>query len=133
MINHSENMVAPCGINCTYCYVHHKKKKPCMGCRQNDEAKPTSCQKCKIKACINNKNIEFCYECVDFPCVLIKRLDKSYQTRYDESLIKNLEVINKQGLEVFLHSERIRLKCPNCEGYLNIHDKVCFQCGKQYK
>ena len=52
MIVHSENMVTPWCINCTYCYVHHKKKKACTGCRQKDETKSVACQKCKIKACI---------------------------------------------------------------------------------
>ncbi|WP_459847824.1 DUF3795 domain-containing protein [Fusibacter bizertensis] len=133
MIIHGKTMVAPCGINCTYCYVHHKKKKPCNGCRQSDESKPSSCLSCKIKECVGSKKVEFCYECNDFPCVLIKRLDKSYQKRYEESLIKNLETIENQGIDEFLYLEKIRLKCPSCEGYLNIHDKMCSHCGTKYK
>lgn len=133
MIIHSENMVAPCGMNCTYCYVHHKKKKPCMGCREDGDHKPASCRKCKIKTCAKEKGVTLCDECAEFPCVLVKRLDKSYQKRYDESLVRNLKIIREQGMDVYLSQEKQRLQCPECDGMLNVHDKICFLCGKQFK
>lgn len=55
MVTHSSKMVAPCGMNCTYCYVHHKSKKPCSGCRMGDENKPSSCLKCKIEKVCEEK------------------------------------------------------------------------------
>ena len=132
MVTHSKNMVATCGMNCTYCYVHHKKKKPCMGCRESGEHKPASCRKCKIKDCVMLKSIKFCYECDEYPCVLVKRLDRSYQKRYQESLIRNMKIIDEQGMDHFLDIEKERLKCPDCEGILNIHDKICSDCGKNF-
>ncbi len=129
MIIHSENMVTPFGINGTYCYVRHKKKKQCKGCRQKDETKLVSCQKCKIKAGINNKYVVFCYECVDFPCVLVKRLDKSYQTRYDESLKKKLEFIKEQGLEAFLNSEKSDLNVETVKDTLTYRIRFVFSVG----
>ncbi len=130
MLNHDKKMVAPCGMNCTYCYVHHKKKKACLGCRVVSGDKPASCIKCKIKACTAERNLEFCYECSDYPCTLIKRLDKSYQTRYQESLIQNMTLIKDKGMTYYLTHEKKRLKCSSCEGYLNVHDKKCSCCGK---
>jgi hypothetical protein len=123
-------MIAYCGINCTYCYVHHKKKKPCLGCRLNDEGKPEHCRKCKIKACAKERNILFCFGCSDYPCVLIKRLDKSYRTRYQESLISNMKIISEKGLDYYLKFEKERLTCPECSGILNIHQKKCAEGGK---
>ena len=35
-----ETLLAPCGMNCLVCYVHLKEKKPCLGCRGQDEGKP---------------------------------------------------------------------------------------------
>lgn len=133
MITHSPKMVAPCGINCTYCYVHHKKKKPCAGCNMGGDNKPLSCQKCKIKQCVEEQQHHYCYECKDFPCKLLKRLDKSYQIRYQESLIKNLKCIQSKGLAYFLDAERLRFTCPECGHEVNIHDKICCHCSSPHK
>lgn len=129
MIDFGKHMVAPCGMNCSFCYVHHKKKKPCLGCRTVNGNQPKSCRNCKIKDCVLSRNYYFCSECEDFPCKLIKRLDKSYVQRYQESLIKNLNVINKKGMDYFLDYEINRLKCPNCGNPINMHDKKCCECS----
>ncbi len=129
----SEKMVAACGMNCTYCYAHHKKKKPCQGCRLSDEGKPEHCRKCKIKDCTSEKQIHFCSECLEYPCILIKRLDKSYRSRYNESLVNNMKVIGKKGMEYYLAFEMERLKCPECNGILNLHHKKCSDCGKIFQ
>lgn len=131
MLTHDKSMVAPCGMTCTYCYVHHKLKKPCLGCRQSDSNKPNSCRHCKIKACVEEKRLQFCYECKEYPCPLIKRLDKSYRTRYQESLIQNMKEIEEIGIESFLEKEKVRLKCRFCDGHINVHDKHCYKCGQK--
>ncbi|QEN04750.1 DUF3795 domain-containing protein [Thiospirochaeta perfilievii] len=131
--NSEEMMIAVCGMNCIYCYVHHKKKKPCLGCRQSDKGKPEHCQKCKIKECAYDKGLLFCSECSDYPCILIRRLDKSYRIRYNESLINNMKVINEKGMNYYLSFEKERLKCPECSGVHNIHQKTCSECGKTFK
>lgn len=131
--NPEEKMISPCGMNCTYCYAHLKRKKPCLGCRNSDDSKPEHCKKCKIKNCINEKQILSCCECSEYPCILIKRLDKSYRKRYKESLINNFKIINEKGIEYYLESEKDRLKCPECGGPLDIHHKRCAQCDKTFE
>ena len=126
----SEKMVATCGMNCTYCQSHLRKKKPCIGCRFHDEGEPVHCKKCKIRDCASEKEVYFCSECADYPCILIKRLDKSYRTRYNESLINNLNVIDGKGMKYYLEFEQERLKCPECHGVLSFHHKECFECKK---
>lgn len=123
-------MVAPCGICCTFCYVHLRKKKPCPGCRFSGEGKPNHCRKCKIKDCIDEKGLKLCSDCPDYPCLLIKRMDRSYRTRYKESLVKKMELIKENGMDNFLAAEAERLRCPHCRGALSIHDKLCSECGK---
>lgn len=74
-------MFAPCGMNCTVCYKHcHTRKiqKPCSGCMQENKSKPVHCRKCRIKDCVQLKEITYCYQCGDFPCRLIRNLEKSY-------------------------------------------------------
>lgn len=69
-------MFAPCGMNCMVCYKHCYHKKPCAGCLNGDTGKPEHCRKCKIKDCVCQKGLFYCFECFNFPCKLIKNLEK---------------------------------------------------------
>ena len=80
-------MFASCGMNCLVCYKHCYHKKPCAGCLNSDMGKPEHCRKCKIKDCIKGKGLSYCFECPDYPCKLIKNLEKSYNKRYQASLM----------------------------------------------
>ena len=86
-------MFAPCGMNCKVCYKHCYHKKPCAGCLNSDKNKPEHCRKCKIKDCIKGKGLSYCFECSDYPCKLIKNLEKSYNKRYQASLMENSEFV----------------------------------------
>lgn len=92
-------MFAPCGMNCLVCYKHCYHKKPCAGCLNSDIGKPEHCRKCKIKDCIKGKGLSYCFECTDYPCKLIKNLEKSYNKRYQTSLMTNSEFVRQHGLE----------------------------------
>lgn len=70
-------MFAPCGMSCLVCYKHCYHKKPCAGCLNSDMGKPEHCRKCKIKDCIKGKGLSYCFECPDYPCKLIKKLEKA--------------------------------------------------------
>ncbi|WP_418271703.1 DUF3795 domain-containing protein [Intestinimonas sp.] len=67
-------MFAPCGMNCKVCYKHCYHKKPCAGCLNSDKGKPEHCRKCKIKDCIKEKSLSYCFECAEYSCKLIKNL-----------------------------------------------------------
>ena len=88
-------MFAPCGMNCLVCYKHCYHKKPCAGCLNSDIGKPEHCRKCKIKDCIKGKGLSYCFECTDYPCKLIKNLEKSYNKRYQTSLMTNSEFVRQ--------------------------------------
>lgn len=128
MIIKSKEMLAPCGMNCSLCYVHHKKKKQCLGCRSSDGIKPKSCQNCKIISCVTETGYTYCYDCPKFPCVLINRLDKSYKTRYCFSLITSLNSIKKNGDENLYNNQLEKYKCQKCGCPINIHDNICSNC-----
>lgn len=87
------SMFAPCGMNCKVCYKHCYHNKPCAGCLNSDKGKPEHCRKCKIKDCIKIKELSYCFECSDYPCKLIKNLEKSYNKRYQASLMDNSEFV----------------------------------------
>lgn len=126
-------MLAPCGMNCYVCYKHLKNKKPCLGCLGQDDCKPEHCRKCKIKDCAVGQGLAFCSECPTYPCVLIKRLDKSYQQRYQVSLIDNAIRLKTVGAIQFLSEERIKWTCADCGGVICLHDRICSECGKDLK
>ncbi len=126
-------MLAPCGINCEVCYVHLKKKKPCLGCRGQDDSKPEHCRKCKIKTCAIGQGIDFCFNCSTFPCTIIKRLDKSYRQRYQVSLIDNAMRLKTVGAKRYLSEEREKWTCTDCGGTVSLHDQICSECGNKNK
>lgn len=124
-------MFAPCGMNCKVCYKHCYTKKPCDGCFKSDNGKPEHCRKCKIKDCIKELKINYCYECSNYPCKLIKNLEKSYNKRYQTSLMENSDCVKKYGLEAFMIQQKKKYTCKNCGGIISIHDKECSECMKK--
>lgn len=110
------NMFAPCGMNCKVCYKHCYHKKPCAGCLNSDKGKPEHCRKCKIKDCVKAKEITYCYECLEYPCKLIKNLEKSYNKRYQASLMENSISVKKHGLEVFMKVQKKSIHALNVRG-----------------
>lgn len=123
-----EFMFAPCGMNCMVCYSHLRRKKPCAGCMDSDSGKPEHCRKCGRKACAAARGLARCYECGDFPCQMIKSIEKSYQKRYGVSLTGNSRLVMEMGLEAFMKLEKEKWICPSCGGIISLHDKVCSDC-----
>lgn len=134
MPNKMDNkMVAICGMNCTVCYKHlitKKYAKRCNGCKCDDETLPEHCRKCKIKDCAKSKNLNYCFECKDYPCQWIKKLDKSYQQNYKISLIENALFVKEYGIENFLKREKKQWYCSFCNGIISLHDRLCSECKK---
>ncbi len=124
-------MLAPCGMNCMVCYKHveiRKHAKPCEGCLKGDEGKPEHCRKCNIKNCSQEKGLVYCFKCGDFPCKLIKNLEKSYMKRYSTSLIGNSQAAKEKGISAFLEHDRQKWTCVDCGGAFSLHDGACSEC-----
>lgn len=124
-----DHFFAPCGMNCMVCYAHLRNKKPCHGCLGDNENKPESCKKCKIKHCCEGKSISYCFECSEYPCKRIKNLERRYTTRYGESLMNNSLAVKQKGLKRFLQEESAKWTCTACSGVISLHDKTCSECG----
>jgi hypothetical protein len=131
-----EILIAPCGMNCGLCssYLameHDLKKKGvhktyCAGCRPRGKNCAFMKKSCEL---LGNGLVRFCYECADFPCRRLKRLDKRYRTKYHMSMIENLEYIRDRGMVAFLERETEKWRCPDCGGVVCCHNGVCFSCG----
>jgi len=135
-------LIAPCGMNCGICIAFFgytmtgkKRKHPCNGCRSRENAYAQSLDRraCAFikKNCdqLRNNQIEYCFECADFPCEKLKALDKKYRTKYGMSMIENLKYIQKNGIKQFLKNEQERWKCPSCGGLICVHNKTCYTCN----
>ena len=128
-----KELIAPCGMNCRICIGFFgytmsgkKRKTKCVGCNPSGK----SCAHLK-KYCtkLAKKEIEYCYECNDFPCKQIQKLDDKYRKRFDYSTIYNLRYIKEKGIEKFLENQEEKYKCPKCGGIICVHNGNCYFCN----
>jgi hypothetical protein len=127
----TNEMIAPCGINCGTCLAFLRDKNRCPGCLFPDEEKRKSCQQCKIKNCPEHSVSDsiLCCDCSRFPCQRIKHIDKRYRTKYKTSLINNLLSVKEIGIGNFLKNEQAKWKCPYCCSTVSVHSEKCLICG----
>lgn len=124
-------LISPCGINCRLCRAFVREKKACPGCRCDDHNKSNACITCKIKNCDKRikSEIEYCFDCDQFPCAPLKHLDVRYRTNYATSPIDNLNSIKEIGINAFVESENSKWACPECGAVLCMHKPYCLVCG----
>jgi len=103
-------LIAPCGMNCGLCMAYLGDKNKCPGCRAEDTGKAVTVIRCKIKNCevIQKGKVKFCFGCDNFPCKNLKHPDERYRTKYNMSMIENLENIKKSGVRKFIENEKVR-------------------------
>jgi hypothetical protein len=75
------------------------------------------------------KPVEFCFECSDFACESLAKMEAVYITKYKLSLIENLKHIKEKGMDSFLKAEKEKWTCPNCGGVVCVHTKRCYTCN----
>ncbi|MFH1821649.1 MAG: DUF3795 domain-containing protein [Methanobacteriota archaeon] len=131
-----EELIAPCGMNCGICsgylaFRHDLKGKGirmsyCVGCRPRDKKCAFLKKRCDL---LLNGSVKYCYECKDFPCDELQRIDKRYRTHFRMSMIDNLEFIKNKGVFKFINEEKKKWKCPKCGGTICCHNGLCFNCG----
>jgi hypothetical protein len=122
------NLIAPCGMNCMICKGYLREKNKCPGCRFIDIKKLKTRNKCIIRNCneLKNNGLKFCsIKCKKFPCQRLKNLDKRYKTKYNMSMINNLNTINIKGLREFLKQQKNKYQKPN--GVLCVHDNQYYE------
>ena len=128
-----QELIASCGMNCGICLSFfgyamngRKRKMTCIGCRPSDKSCAFLKKYCKK---LLKKEIEYCYECNDFPCENLEALDKRYREKYDMSMIENLNFIKEKGIERFLEQQKEKYTCPKCGGIICVHTKKCYSCS----
>ncbi len=129
-------LIAPCGMNCGICseylaFKHDVKSKGirmpyCTGCRPRDKKCAFLKKRCSL---LLEGRVQYCYQCPDFPCQGLQKIDKRYRSQFRMSMIENLECIKKNGVRQFLAAQEEKWKCPECGGLICCHNGICFNCG----
>ncbi len=130
-----EELIAPCGMNCAVCsgylaLTHDAKAKGikmpyCPGCRPRGKRCAFLKKRCGL---ILKGKVKYCFECKDFPCDNLRKIDGRYRAHYHMSMIKNLELVRDKGVAKLLAAERKKWKCPKCGGVICCHNGLCFDC-----
>ena len=120
-------------MNCRICagYIGYtttgkKRKMRCIGFKPTDKSCAHLKNYCKNKT-INK--IEYCYQCSDFPCKQLQKLDNKYRKRYNMSMIENLEYIRDNGMSDFLKQQQKKYLCPECDRVIYVNNSKCYSCG----
>jgi len=128
----TEDLIAACGMNCRICIGYFgytmsgkKRKMKCIGCKPRDKSCAFLKKYCKK---LTKKEVDYCYECPDFPCFYLEKLDTTYRQRYNMSMIENLEYIRDNGIKNFLKQQERKYKCSECGGVICIHNGICYSC-----
>lgn len=72
--------------------------------------------------------IQYCYECSDFVCAQLQKLDKRYRKRFDMGMIKNLKYIKENGMEKFLEKQEEKYNYLTCGNLVYVPKKKCYTC-----
>lgn len=120
-MQHTERttLVAPCGIDCGICelytcrynqqlYAHllsrgiPKERIPCNGCRSIQGNCPVIPSTCDTYLCVKEKDVQFCYECNEFPCVRLHPSADRADVLPHNLKVYNLCTIRQKGIEKFI-------------------------------
>ncbi len=132
------NIAAPCGIYCGACRQYLLKKKDLL----EERGYKQGCDGCRIRnkncafirrdcSALRKKEFDFCYECKDFPCDNLEKIDLTYQERYSVNMVGNLKRIKEIGTEKWLREQEKLYTCLKCGGEICIHDAECYDCGNK--
>ncbi len=130
-----EELIAPCGMNCAICsnylaHINNLNKSRCSGCRPDNKKCTYLFEKCSgiNNSLEGNVTANFCFECDQYPCKEINRMDKRYRNNYKISVKENLETIKNNGITEFVKDQYQEFHCSKCGGLISIHNKKCFEC-----
>lgn len=131
-----QELIAPCGMNCGLCsgYLALKNdvkrkgiKMPyCAGCRRRNKKCAFLKKRCNL---LLNHEVNYCYECKNYPCDRLLHLDERYRTHFHMSFLENLECIRKNGIQKFLKNEDEKWACQTCGEKICCHNGICFHCS----
>ncbi len=143
----SKERAAICGLFCPACksYVYTVENKldelasfplnkgvpvedcACLGCR-SDTLNIYCREHCFMKGCAEEKGIDFCGECAEYPCAELKKFQAARPHRIE--LWDSLERIRQSGYEQWYAEMLEHYACPKCQTINTAYDAKCRNCGE---
>ncbi|CAG0936394.1 hypothetical protein TFLX_05267 [Thermoflexales bacterium] len=123
-----------CGLYCGACPVRlgtqaGTEPNPCYGCKSEQPA--GHCATCGIKACARRKGYAFCDECAELKtCEQLQQFLVDPQWPYHQGVLKNMEVIRREGVAQWLEAQQARWRCTHCGTPHSWWDEGCPRCGQ---
>ncbi len=113
------HLVAACGIDCGNCSLNPckddpalmdrlvqrgipREKLPCPGCRNVAGRCPVISAPCETYECVQQKAVDFCSQCGDFPCSKLCPSSQRADVLPHNLKVFNLCTIERLGLEGFV-------------------------------
>jgi len=100
----------------------------CFGCKSGAVAQ-TWCATCPLKSCAEDRGIEFCFECPDYPCPQLDAFKNMPECPYHQEIYDSFAVIAERGKDAWLADMRKRWSCPDCGRAATWWDTTCAGCG----
>lgn len=122
----NERIIAPCGIDCTICEMFEKNvtdefqerisssiKVPkemitCKGCANGHQCTFLELQKkrCKTLECVENKKVQYCFECDTFPCEYLMPLADGANKFPQNIKVYNLCLMKRLGVDEWANKSK---------------------------
>ncbi|MCF8228811.1 MAG: DUF3795 domain-containing protein [Bacteroidales bacterium] len=129
------HLIGSCGIFCSACYSY--QKGTCLGCgSENRNQQRISKWNCRIRNCCKQeKHLNYCFECKEFPCDKILKFVKSHpkdkKYTYRHQAIQNLADLKAMGISQWLLEQQQKYTCGDCGGQVIFYDDFCVDCKKK--
>jgi hypothetical protein len=122
-----------CGLCSSYlAYLHRiarqgRKHTYCAGCRPRAKQCAFLKKRCER---LQNRTVQYCFECPSYPCARLQRLAEGYRRKYRLDFLQNLELILDQGEDALLQTLRDRYACERCGALRSVHSGKCYHCDE---
>jgi hypothetical protein len=141
--NTNKDLAGVCGICCSCCSLYIGSNEDsdririiaermnisvndlkCEGCRS--ETISVFCKTCHFKTCSKKKEIDFCFECTEYPCKELFLFQKEKPHRIE--LWNQNEFLKTNGLEKWFSEISALHSCSNCRTINSAYDLQCRKC-----
>ena len=107
------------------------EKYTCKGCHSNNLYIHQGCVDCKIRICAENKEIQHCGMCKEFPCDILIEFKNDGRIHH-LYIFENLQELNTMGIEKWLKQQKQTWKCK-CGYEYSWYEESCNNCGSNLK
>jgi hypothetical protein len=142
----AKKLAAACGLFCPACTLYiATKEEParlaqlsrlfgiaeeeikCFGC--HSEKRGPYCQTCVMIRCSEEKGLDFCGQCDEYPCDDLKSFQAEAPHRIE--LWDDLERIHEVGYDAWFKEKIAHYSCPQCQTINSAYDLQCRSCGNE--